>query len=303
VYFGTPEAGHAAGDLMLSTSTGEMWVALNVENTWQKIYEPCFSSVVVSGQNTIAANLPTSALTVAAGTGITLTTNATTDTLTITNSGSVSDGDKGDITVSGSGATWTIDNDSVTYAKLQNVTDDRLLGRSAGSDGNCQEITVGTGLDLSGGSLTNSGVTSVSGAGLATGTVTTTGSITVTAASAADMETGTSTTVAVTPAVAHRHASAMKVWGANNWSSGTPNILASYNVSSVSDTGVGIVQYNFTTSFSTGNYAQHAAATGTSLFTAVAANGGTGSIEVYIRDSGGTLTDSSSAHLVCAGDL
>ncbi len=56
--------------------------------------------------------------------------------------GGVSDGDKGDITVSGSGAVWTIDNDAVTYAKIQNVTaTDRLLGRSTAGAGDIEEIT------------------------------------------------------------------------------------------------------------------------------------------------------------------
>lgn len=65
----------------------------------------------------------------------------------------ITDGDKGDITVSGSGATWTIDNTAVTYAKIQNVTNGRILGRVSGSSGSIEEITIGTGLALSGGSL------------------------------------------------------------------------------------------------------------------------------------------------------
>lgn len=53
-----------------------------------------------------------------------------------------SDGDKGDIVVSGSGLTWTVDNDAITYAKMQNVSaTDKLLGRSTSGAGDVEEIT------------------------------------------------------------------------------------------------------------------------------------------------------------------
>lgn len=59
----------------------------------------------------------------------------------------------GDVTAAEGSNTTTIANDAVTYAKIQNVTDGRLLGRSAGSSGDVQEITVGSSLDLSSGSI------------------------------------------------------------------------------------------------------------------------------------------------------
>lgn len=84
----------------------------------------------------------------------------------------IADGDKGDVTVSSSGTVWTIDNDAVTYAKMQNVSAaSRLLGRgSASGAGDVEEITLGSGLSLSGTTLsaTGGGTGDVSGPASAT---------------------------------------------------------------------------------------------------------------------------------------
>jgi len=76
----------------------------------------------------------------------------------LVSSGGVSDGDKGDITVSGSGATYTIDNTAVSYAKMQNVSAaSKLLGRGDSGSGSPQEITLGSGLTMTGTTLSSSG--------------------------------------------------------------------------------------------------------------------------------------------------
>jgi len=73
-------------------------------------------------------------------------TYGTGGTLTWEAAGGVSDGDKGEITVSNSGATWTIDNDVITLAKLAHMPTDRVIGRTTPLNGSPELLTIsGTG--------------------------------------------------------------------------------------------------------------------------------------------------------------
>ena len=66
----------------------------------------------------------------------------------------------GDVTNTAGSLSTTIANDAVTFAKMQNIATDRLIGRDTASSGDPEEISVGGGLEFSGsGSIQRSALT------------------------------------------------------------------------------------------------------------------------------------------------
>ena len=105
--------------------------------------------------------------------------------------GGVTDGDKGDITVSSGGNTWTIDNDAVTYAKIQDVSQTNVfLGRDSAGAGIIEEIDATAAraiLNVADGATANAGtVTSVTGTLPISSTGGATPAISIAAASGSD---------------------------------------------------------------------------------------------------------------------
>lgn len=111
--------------------------------------------------NTVTNTAPDLTVALTQGTGIGIT--GTYPNFTISNTSPSSGGTitalTGDVTASGTGSVAaTISNDAVTYVKIQNVsTNNRLLGRATAGAGDVEEITIGTGLSITGTTLNASG--------------------------------------------------------------------------------------------------------------------------------------------------
>jgi hypothetical protein len=64
----------------------------------------------------------------------------------------------GDVTSAGDGAT-TIANNAVTFAKIQTISSEKLIGRHGGGSGNTQEVGVGNGIEFSGSGIRRAALT------------------------------------------------------------------------------------------------------------------------------------------------
>jgi len=154
-----------------ATSTTSGYLSSTDWNTFNSKSGAAFKTISVSGQSDIVADAADDTLTIVAGTGVTLTTNSTTDTLTITNAAP----DQTVVLTAGTGITttgtypnFTITNsapDQVvsltgagttvvtgTYPSFTITSNDQYVGTVTSVD-----LTAGTGISVSGGPITSSG--------------------------------------------------------------------------------------------------------------------------------------------------
>ena len=164
VYTFVVELASAELQAWLATATSQSYAAIQITDSANDIATAPLLCQIAPNQNDTGTT-PTSAngtLNVSAGKTVTfpqsltfpsaLGTNGfqlTTDgagALTWAASGALTDGDKGDITVSNSGATFTIDNDVVGLAQLAHMPTARVIGRTTAGNGSPELLTIsGTG--------------------------------------------------------------------------------------------------------------------------------------------------------------
>lgn len=118
-------------------------------------FQPAIGAITALLKSTGSGNIAgASAADIVAAIGATAVQNATnaTNATTAANATAIADG-----TVS---TAAKIANSIITWSKMVAMSTGKLIGRSTAGGGSPEEINIGTGLALSGGSLSNSGVTS-----------------------------------------------------------------------------------------------------------------------------------------------
>jgi hypothetical protein len=164
----------AGTGMSIITSGPGSWVRFN--NTDRGSVQNIFKNVAVAGEPTIVADSNNDTLTAVAGTGITLTTNATTDSLTITNSAP----DQVVVLTAGTGisTSGTYPNFTITNAAPDQVVSITGAGTSVVT-GTYPSFTV-TSVDQFVGTVTSVNLTASTGISVSGGPITSNGSITVT---------------------------------------------------------------------------------------------------------------------------
>lgn len=120
------------------------------------------------------------------------------------------------------------------------------------------------------------------------------------AASQSQMEAASSNLVPATPGNAQYHPSACKAWVKCN-AAGT--IQASYNITSITDTGTGIVTVTIATDFSSADYCIVATAYGNAdQHFAYVSSQAAGSFQLTCSNDGGTIEDPTHYYAACFGD-
>jgi hypothetical protein len=122
-------------------------------------------------------------------------------------------------------------------------------------------------------------------------------------ATQANQETATSTVLAVTPGRQHFHPSAAKVWAQVSVSGGTPTMNDSYNMTSITDSGVGLLTVTIATDFSNATWV--ALGTGghaTDGYAVVTQTKAAGSSLLFFKVSGVAATDPTEWNFAGFGD-